>query len=287
MGLGTKIDYAHATWSPWIGCSECSPGCTHCYARDWAKRFPRFRGHWGPDAPRYFFGESHWKQPLAWNRKAQREGTRYRVLVSLCDVFECLPASHPQCRDSASAFMRLWQLIRATSFLDWLLPTKRPENLDASPYLDVGGQLLPNLWLGVTAESQQQADERIPLLLEVPAAVRWVSYEPALGAADLRDWLTVAEPCNFVPFTPEAKAAHGEAGPRQLVRRGIDWVVIGCETGPGARPMKLAWADAVVAQCRAAGVPVFTKQLRIHGQLLRSDKLAEKGWPVQYPEVRK
>jgi protein gp37 len=110
---------------------------------------------------------------------------------------------------------------------------------------------LKNVWLGVSAEDQATADERIPLLLQTPAAVRWVSYEPALGLVDFRRWLGGRIPADLA--IEDQAAMWG--------RDGIGWIVVGGESGPGARPFDLAWARSTVQQCRAASVPVFCKQL--------------------------
>lgn len=280
MGETTKIGYCDATWSPFIGCDQRNdPGCVNCYAKAWAQRTERFRGHWGPKARRYFFSSRHWHLPWAWNRNAQHDGRPRLVLPSLCDPFEELPNDHPDCQAQAGAQMRFWQLIKETPWLIWLVLTKRPENFDCCPYLDVGGELLQNMWLGVTVVNQQQADERIPLLLEARAALRWVSIEPMLGPIELdlgcpgcngRDMPPHGQPCGY----------HG----------GIDWVVVSCESR-GARPGRHcdpAWAQSIVDQCAAADVPCFAKQLELKtwpGRLVKSPELAAYGWPVQLPEL--
>jgi protein gp37 len=182
--------------------------------------------------------------------------------------------------------------------LDWLLLTTRPANIAESVPVGWHRDGFPiNLWLGVTAEDQQRADERIPLLLQVPAAVRWVSYEPGLGPVDL-DQPTCQYCGRFGQVgdetigladdgaTPWCIECDSEMGFSVWLGSdpGIDWVVIGCESGPRARPFELRWAESVTAQCKEAGVPCFTKQL---GKgLIKSAELAEQGWPVQYPEPR-
>jgi protein gp37 len=108
------------------------------------------------------------------------------------------------------------------------------------------GWPMKNLWLGVSVEDQKTADERIPLLLQTPAAVRWVSYEPALGPVDFG---------RYLPSDGYGQSCAGEP---------INWVVAGGESGPGARPFRTEWARDVIAQCKAAGVPCFVKQLGAH-----------------------
>lgn len=299
MAEYSRIDYLLAqhdgeepggTWSPWIGCDKRDPdgtlreGCRHCWAEMWARRNPRFRGHWGRDAPRYFFGEEHWQQPLRWQRKCERLGRRKRVLVSLCDPFEQIerPVSS-SCSirrwPLATARARLWDTIGKTPAIDWLLLTRRPENIKA---LGPGDSLaqgphrpLPNLWLGVSVWDQPSADRMIPLLLEVPAAVRWVSPEPLLGPLDVSRWL---EP--FKDLDPMLRKT-----PR------IGWLVVGHESR-GARPGRRCdpeWAQALREQCAAASVPMFTKQLELStwpGRLVKSKELGAYGWPVQLPENR-
>jgi protein gp37 len=127
---------------------------------------------------------------------------------------------------------RLWRLIDTTPFLDWLLLTKRPERISVS--VPWRGHWPPNVWAGVTAENQRWADKRIPLLIELPAAVRFVSCEPLLGPLDLSKWMRA--------------------------KRGIDWVIAGGESGHKARPMNPQWARALRDQCESAGVPFHFKQ---------------------------
>jgi protein gp37 len=134
--------------------------------------------------------------------------------------------------------------------------TKRPERMLA--YLRDQGLGWPwrHVWLGVSVEDQATADERIPLLLQTPAAVRWVSYEPALGPVSFR-WASW-EPWN-------ARKDRGEALNHLDGLRRLDWIVVGGESGPGARPFDYAWARSTITQCRTAGVPVFVKQLGARG----------------------
>lgn len=283
MAEYSKIDYLLArddeepggTWSPWIGCDKGDrAGCAHCWADAWARRNPRFRGHWGKDAPRYFFGEEHWQQPLRWQRKCERLGRRKRVLVSLCDPLDgpalgiqpAVDTREIRRKGQAHARQRLWELITQTPRLDWLVLTKRPENLRTMLPLGFLRQPQHNLWLGVSAWDQPSADRNIPLLLEMPAALHWVSFEPLLGPA---------------PDIPLGLADdHGNAISR------LGWVVVGCESR-GARPGRqcdLAWAHGLREQCRAASVPMFTKQLAGPGKrLLRSAQLEQLGWPVELP----
>lgn len=261
MGESTKIAWTDHTFNPWWGCQRVSPGCEHCYAETFAKRVGL--KVWGPQSERRFFGDKHWAEPLAWNRKAAAEGRRARVFcASMADVFE-------DRADLVEHRARLWRLVGDTPHLDWLLLTKRPEN--AAPLArqaallawDGGGPDLPtwpsNVWLGTTCEDQRRADERLPHLLGVPAAVRFVSYEPALGPVDFTRWV----------FDRDAAVRRAMRGPAALNREQaddviahpLDWVIVGGESGTGARPFDAAWARETVAQCKSEGVACFVKQM--------------------------
>lgn len=268
MGEGSKIEWTHHTFNPWRGCTHVSPGCEHCYAEALSKRNPAQLGTWGAGGERVIASESYWKQPERWNRAAEKAGDRHRVFcASLADVFEDRP-------ELIEPRWRLFSLIADTPHLDWLLLTKRPENarvlgvgnfwLDINAWrleqglsvipggmTDIARDGLPNVWLGTTVEDQRRADERIPILLDTPAAVRFLSCEPLLGPVDLGEYLT-----NYPRRTWGGKYL-GNSGPVAK----LDWIIVGGESGPKARPMELAWARSLVEQGRAAGVPVFVKQL--------------------------
>lgn len=243
MGENTKIEWATHTFNPWIGCSRVSPGCQHCYAESLAKRTKLVE--WGPQAERHVTSDASWRQPLKWAKQAREAGTRPRVFcASMADVFEDRP-------ELFSVRGRLWDLIFRTPELDWLLLTKRPQNISGMvPWV----QPWANVWLGTTVEDQQRADERIPHLLATPAAVRFLSCEPLLG------------PVNLDSEHSDGIHALGCGDPYCLSRdvlsdcRGVDWVIIGGESGPGARPMHPQWARSIRDQCQAAGVPFFFKQ---------------------------
>ena len=163
----------------------------------------------------------------------------------------------------------------------------------AAGLIEDQGWPLPNVWLGVSVEDQKTADERIPLLLQTPAAVRWVSYEPALGPVDFTEFIG----CGHRKYDGDIICPM--CGMCRLYSQFIDWLVIGGESGPGARPFNIQWARDVIAQCKAAGVPCFMKQLgarpvsKCNGPLFLHDR---KGgcmdeWPSdlrvrEYPEVK-
>lgn len=252
MGEQTKIEWCHHTFNPWRGCAKVSPGCANCYAEKNSLRNPGVFGTWGIHGERIVGTDSYWKQPLAWNRAAEKAGERRRVFVaSLADVME-------DRRDLDASRERLCDLIRATPWLDWLLLTKRPENIERL-WRDPC-QNRPNLWWGVSAENQEMADLRIPILLRVNAAVRFVSIEPML--APVRPILatgTFDVRVGVYPATGQTAGPYGGASVRC-----IDWIIVGGESGPGARPCDVAWVRAIVAQCKEAGVPCFVKQLGRH-----------------------
>ena len=227
VGRNAKIPWTDSTFNPWWGCAAVSPGCAHCYAETLGHRFGV---EWGPLAPRRFFGPKHWSEPEAWNRAAEREGRPAFVFcASMCDVFD----AHGDAR-LAEARERLWGLIGRTPNLVWLLLTKRPQHVSQFvPAAWRRGCWPVNAWLGVTAEDQRRAGERIPILLSLPAPRRFVSYEPALGPVDF-------------------SALEGAR---------LDWVVVGGESGSDARPFDVAWARDTVRQCRQAGVAAWVKQL--------------------------
>lgn len=239
MGEKTEIAWCDHTFNPWWGCQRVSPGCENCYAETFAKRVGL--KVWGPTSERRFFGEKHWREPLKWDRAARAEGRRHRVFcASMADVFE-------DRRDLDGERERLWELIAQTPWLDWLLLTKRPENIARMvPWLQRIAPLepWPNVWLGTTCEDDRRARERVPELLRVPAAIRFISYEPALGPVD---WVDVI--------------GQAALDLDMLGARAIDWIIVGGESGPHARPFDLTWAENTLAQCKAAGVACFVKQL--------------------------
>jgi protein gp37 len=243
-----------------------SPGCAHCYAE--VNYSVKMRGiKWGPQGERVLAADSAWKMPLKWDRDAKAAGVRRRVFcASLADVFE----DRPELRLWRE---RLWRLIQQCPNLDWQILTKRPENFAAFLPWGKAGSMLdkaiwPNVWLGVSVEDQARADERIPLLLQTPAAVRFLSCEPLLGDVQLRktfndgawwDWLTgqfYNLPVNGVDGFPDFKAKTSDDRLQK-----IKWVIVGGESGPNARPCNVAWVRSIVRQCKAAGVACFVKQL--------------------------
>lgn len=251
MAERTGIEWCDHTFNPWTGCQHVSPACDHCYAEAQAKRNPSTFGGWGPRAERKRTSESYWRQPLLWNKRAAKEGRRARVFcASMADVFDNQVPEEWR--------WSLWRLIARTPNLDWLLLTKRPQNIarmlpertlasmdDAEEGPWHTPWPWPNVWFGTTVENQAEADRRIPELLAVPARVRFLSCEPLLGAVDLH-----SAQCRETGSCSSCPACLG----------GLDWVIAGGESGPKARPSHPDWFRSLRDQCRVAGVPFFFKQ---------------------------
>lgn len=267
MGDRTTIEWTEASWNPVRGCSIVSPGCTNCYAMRQAHRHAGAGGAYA-NLTKMTKGGPVWTgrvrpvpklydQPLRWRRPRRifvnsmsdlfHEAISFDRIAGLFGVMAMAPQHTFQVLTKRPA--------RAREFFKWIAndadgPTmgcvlsarvmcgtrswKHEPDDDGPPWP------LPNVWLGVSVEDQKRADERIPLLLRTPAAVRWISAEPLLGPVDLEPYI------------------------RGLARVGapdLNWVVVGGESGPGARPFDIAWARSLRDQCKAAGVPFFLKQL--------------------------
>ncbi len=220
MADQTKISWAHSTFNPWMGCTKVSTGCKNCYAETLTKNRMGL-DLWGPKAGRQVTTDANWRKPLKWNREAEAAGERPRVFCgSLCDVFE----DHPT---ATEARPRLWDLIRSTPSLDWLLLTKRAESISQLLPAD-WAQGYPNVWLGVSIETMGESF-RGEMLASISASVRFISYEPALG-------------------------------PLEMPLYGIDWVIYGGESGPGYRPDEEVWSSRMWDRCQMAGVAFWMKQ---------------------------
>lgn len=251
----TNIEWAHYTFNPWRGCTKVSTACDICYAETLSKRNPGTLGVWGKYGTRAIAAESYWKLPVKWNREAEAAGERRRVFcASLADVFEgaeTMPSD--AIKPLRAARERLAWLIKETPSLDWLLLTKRPENVMTYDNLGFfwGPDGLPeNVWIGTTVENQKYADIRIPELLKIPAKVRFLSVEPMVGPVNLEPFL------QYPPMTDNYKMTLGvEAW------RGVEWIICGGESGgQKARPMGIKWVRSIRDQCVAADVPFFFKQ---------------------------
>jgi protein gp37 len=239
MGDQSAIEWTEATWNPWQGCHKVSAGCKHCYMF-------REKKQYGQNPAVVIRSKPHtFKMPL-------RLKTAARVFTcSWSDFF---------IEEADEWRLEAWDIIAKTPHLTYQILTKRPERmLDHLPYKWAHGQEpgWPNVWLGVSVEDQATADARIPLLLQTPAAVRWVSYEPALGPVDFE---TIRVPLAGESYKTISALHATDALDRGTPQPRLDWIVVGGESGPGARPFDLAWARQTIAQGRASGVPVFAKQ---------------------------
>jgi protein gp37 len=221
VGENSKIEWTDHTFNPWIGCQKVSPGCDNCYAEAMMdKRYGRVQ--WGPHGQRKRTSEANWRKPLQWAKAARAASKRPRVFcASLADVFD---NQAPE-----NARVDLFDLIAATPELDWLLLTKRPENIRK---MIPRGWPYENIWLGITAENQEQYDRRFEYLYDLPVTVQFVSYEPALGPLDLGSHF----------YSPH-------------------WIICGGESGPHARTMDPQWARDLRDQCEDCGVKFFMKQM--------------------------
>lgn len=286
MSEKTNIEWCDSTFNPWIGCTKVSPACDHCYAE---RSTPaRALGvNWGPGAPRHRTSVANWSLPKRWDAQHQAffnlHGRRQRVFcASLADVFD--NQVDPQWRAD------LFELIEATPNLDWLILTKRIGNaalmitnalLKMPDLKSRDGQQWPwpNVWLGATITSQVEADRDIPKLMEVCAAKRFLSMEPLLGPVDLTRvdlgeddgqdmggwdhcdgypvWLNAL---NGEAFSAERHGQELKGTELSFRMDRLDWVIVGGESGPNARPMHPDWVRSLRDQCAAAGIPFMFKQ---------------------------
>jgi protein gp37 len=240
MGETTAIAWTDRTWNPWQGCHKVSPGCLNCYMYRDKRRYGQEPATVVRSSAQTF------NQPLS--RKWSTGG-----LVFVCSWSDFFIEEADAWRGAA------WEMMKLTPHLTYQILTKRPERI-AGNLPDDWHDGWPNVWLGVTAEDQRRADERIPHLLATPAAVRFVSVEPMLSPIDLRR-LTLVQP--KPPYGPgvylDALTGH-VAGPDDMLDAKLDWVIVGGESGPGARPMLHDWVRSVRDQCVAAAAPFFYKQ---------------------------
>lgn len=224
-----------------------SPGCVNCYAATFAQRGVGIDGgpvDWGRGATRRRTSPSVWDAPHTWNKKADKQGKRLKVFAaSMADVFD--EEVDPSWRDD------FWEVVKACPNLDFQILTKRPQNIQSMLPDDWGEHGWKNVWLGTSVEDQTRADERIPILSNIPAVVRFLSVEPLLAPVTL-------------------DLSH------------IQWVICGGESGRGARPMEPAWAISVRDQCLAQKVPFFFKQWGGKNKKLTGKRLEGKLWR-QYP----
>ena len=253
MAQNSKIEWTHHTFNPWRGCTKVSPGCANCYAEKQSKRNPAVLGVWVDHGARVVASDSYWREPLKWNAAAEQAGERHRVFcASMADVFEDRP-------ELVEPRERLFDLIYRTKSLNWLLLTKRPANISRLVGATINefhaDGIFDNVWLGTSVENQATADERIPLLAEIRGPVKFLSVEPLLGPVDLSTWCTRRSGTICFSTMPEYTVGSGF----DLIPS-VDWVIVGGESGPKARPMRPDWARSIRDQCVSNNVSFFFKQ---------------------------
>jgi protein gp37 len=236
----TAISWTDKTWNPWQGCHRVSPGCAHCYMHTEKKRYGQDPTTVVRSKPPTFNAPKKWKEPAK---------------VFTCSWSDFFIEEADPWRAEA------WDIIRATPWLTYQIVTKRPERIASCLPAD-WGKGWPNVWLGTTVESQAAADTRVPLLLGVQAAVHFLSCEPLLGPVDLH------YPAGVFPGGPEmccdGMECGCQGGPAEPpLIWGIDWVICGGESGPGARPMDVEWARSLRKQCPTV-TAFWMKQLGGH-----------------------
>jgi protein gp37 len=247
--MPTKIEWTDETWNPITGCEPISEGCENCYARRlFGRNLWRYDFTPGTRHMERFSEPGEWKKP------------RRIFVCSMGDLF------HDEV--SFSDILDVMSLARTYSRHTYIFLTKRPERMAQYVKEYERNRLPDNVWLGVTAEKQKRADERIPILLQIPAAIRFVSVEPMLEAVDLSEWLS---PCSYY-------CDHdADGGGHRPQRSKLHWVIAGPETGPGKRLCKTEWLRDLYLECDNAGVPFFLKK-HDDGKPVNSASLQ------QYPE---
>jgi protein gp37 len=258
MSDQTKVEWATSTWNPVTGCTPVSEGCQHCYARRMAKRLAGRCGYPAGDGFAVTMHEDKLWQPAIWRI------TRRIFVCSMGDLF------HEDITYEQQRKIYLHMLTAPQH--DYIILTKRPERMAAfTEAMEKERDGTPvwgdsNFWIGVTAENQARADERIPILLDIPAFIHWVSFEPLLGPVDLNwNWLMSKK---TVEKSSEISAY-------------LDWIVVGAETGPGARSMELGWALKLRSQARCSETPFFFKKNSLGRHDLYGDT------HEQYPETER
>ncbi len=257
----TKIEWADLVWNPVTGCTPVSEGCQNCYAQRMAYRLRGRYGYPSDDPFRVTIHSERLDEPYTW-RKPRRV-----FVCSMSDLF------HDGVPDDF--ILRVFEVVLDNPEHIFMVLTKRPQRMKefierlgwialeddeeewwpAEAHLDDSGEkrVLKNLWFGVTVENQARAYERIPLLLQIPAAGYFVSYEPGLGPVDLWPWLRPSE--SSIDYAQRVGYDRVELG----LKGRLDWVIAGGETGPGARPMHPDWVRSLRYQCQEASVPFFFK----------------------------
>lgn len=272
MSDHTNIQWCDSTFNPWMGCTKISPACDHCYAERDTARFKQVT--WGAGQPRKRTSEANWKKPLTWNKRADVfmecsscgwrgdiAAGRKEILSSVCECGGSLRHARRRvfCASLADVFDNevpdqwrtdLFDLIKRTPNIDWMLLTKRIGNVSKMLPADWGNGYT-NVWLGITVCNQSEAERDIDKLWLVPSAIRWISIEPMLESMDLMKSLGLVK-----SWDRQDKLCY-----RPNHRPDIDMVVVGGESGPGARQMNPDWPRLLRDQCATARVAFFMKQL--------------------------
>ncbi len=248
----SKIEWTDRTWNPVTGCTKISEGCRNCYAERMSKRIAGRAGYPKDEPFKVTLHEGRLEEPLRWTKPSKI------FVCSMGDLFH---------EDVLGEFiLKVFDVMHQCPQHTFQVLTKRPENMNdfISEMVESGlwGEIPGHILLGVTAENQEQADKRIPVLLQIPAAKRFVSVEPMLGPVELNyefnQWLGEEREvdcggCSATPVRGQPYCPGHDAG-------GIDWVICGGESGPGARPMHPDWVRDLRDQCQEAGVPFLFKQ---------------------------
>lgn len=298
MAENTKIQWADHTFNPWRGCSKVHTGCAHCYAEATSKRNETILGTWGPNGTRVVAADRAWLEVFKWNNAAAKAGRRDRVFcASLADVFEdwsgpiknhngetlltldgfeyFTEPSYPYSRNLTldDVRRRLFGLIDSTPSLDWLLLTKRPENVrkfwpavvvhsqeQADDRNERGELYRRNVWVGTSISDQATMEDFLPSLTFMAdlSPVRFISAEPLVGPID---------------FSMRMDGNGGSA----LKFAKVGLVIVGGESGPGARPCAIEWVRSIVKQCAEAGVACFVKQLGENTEVDHDENVSDFG----------
>jgi len=271
------IAWTDATFNPVRGCRKLSAGCAHCYAAELSRVNPGVLGTWGANGQRVISPDGWEARFDAWEKRATKARKPMRIFVnSMWDPGEGPDVDGKEGRDGPRpeylpVLRKLVEIARRCPHLRLQMLTKRPWNLVAWWQDSDLGDWPANLWIGVSTENQEEAYERIPWLMMLPAAVRFLSVEPMLGPVDVHVFVGPNLLEGLIARNPGERAQYDFG-------RGISWVIAGCESGRGARPMDLAWVRSLRDQCAAAGVPFFFKQAMEGGEVVGLPALDGKVW---------
>jgi len=273
--MPSKIEWTNETWNPIVGCSKVSSGCDNCYAERMARRLAHMgkegygyvthkKGGWNGKIYRKFYNDVinkplHWKKPrmvfVSSMGDLFHENVPFEWIDKVVEVAEVTPWHTYQFLTKRADRMLEYFKWRWNNADQHTLDCTKAKQWKKEHDIDDVSMYVPNLWLGVTCENQECADMRLPQLLQTPAAVRFVSVEPCLESVNIEYWL-----------------------------HRINWVIVGCESGPKRRECKIEWVRSIIRQCKPAGIPVFVKQLSINGKISHDIKewpkdLQVREWP--------